>query len=131
MPDGQTVTAHGEDSRLRLYDLDTGWQRGGDINVTGMLRIWDQSSGCRPGEPIMLSQFDDGLIRGWDVSPLDRQNTAAANRARDPAPLVSPQVHFTQRPSRPVVKPPFSAIVTIATMAAWWILPLAIFWVSR
>ncbi len=94
MADGQVLAAHGEDRRVRIYDLDTGWQRGGDISVPGMLRIWDRNGGCYPQEPVLLTSFEDGLLRAWDLSRLARQNTVASNPRSRPSPSSQPPVAF-------------------------------------
>jgi len=83
--DGQTLAAYGTDARVRLFDLDTGLQRGGDVPLHDGAASED-AGGVFPGNPALLTLDHGGVLRGWETRHLERQATAAARpRARPPA----------------------------------------------
>jgi serine/threonine protein kinase/WD40 repeat protein len=75
--DGQTLIATGRDGRIRLFDLDTGLQRGGDLALPDNLKLFEMR-GIPPGYPVLLSHNGDGLIRAWGLSRLEHQATMAS-----------------------------------------------------
>ncbi|HYH69172.1 MAG TPA: serine/threonine-protein kinase [Urbifossiella sp.] len=84
--DGQTLVAYGTDARARLFDLDTGLQRGGDVPLHDGAAS-EAAGGAFPGNPALLTLDPGGVLRGWETRHLERQVTAAARpRTRPPAP---------------------------------------------
>jgi WD40 repeat protein/tetratricopeptide (TPR) repeat protein len=85
--DGRTLVALGDDQRVRLYDLASGLQRGGDVPL-GRIRSADSLGGqavasADGGETATVA--GDGVLRVWRTAEALRQHTAAANPIR-PAP---------------------------------------------
>ncbi|HEX4613717.1 MAG TPA: serine/threonine-protein kinase, partial [Urbifossiella sp.] len=84
--DGQTLVAFSADERVRLYDPDTGLQRGGNLHLPegaaprlGIVAV--------PGNPVLATLDGDGVLRGWAIGHPERQATAAARpRAGHPGP---------------------------------------------
>jgi serine/threonine protein kinase/WD40 repeat protein len=79
MPDGQTLIAYGQDDRVRVFDLDTGLQRGGHLHLPGLPRLDETPNKAYPGHPVLLTHLGDGVVRAWDTGHLERQATAAAS----------------------------------------------------
>ncbi len=90
--DSQTLVALGQDERLRLYDLDTGLQCGGDLNLSGTAAFGEVPGATYPGAPIVLTHRGDGVLRAWDTVHLGRQVTGAA----------SPRTRFTPPDKTPL-----------------------------
>ena len=84
-PDGQTLIACSHDDRVRLYELDTGLQRGGDLHLPGLPVLDELPGAAYPSEPVLLSSRGDGLLRAWDTDLLWPQATEAASPRATPA----------------------------------------------
>jgi hypothetical protein len=72
--DAQTLPARSADERIRLFALDTGFQRGGN------LARGEVAPQALIGEPIVLIyQGGPNVLRAWNTQALALQATAAAN----------------------------------------------------
>ena len=81
LPAGQTLAAYGRDNRVRLFDLDTGLQRGGDLHAPGIPKIDETPGGVYPGEPVLLTNHQDGLLRAWAPVRCGRRRRRRPRRA--------------------------------------------------
>jgi serine/threonine protein kinase/WD40 repeat protein len=78
--DSQLLTARCEDQRVRLYDLATDQQRGGDIPATGYQgHEWAGRVAASPDGSVVLTTTVSGTIRLWQTRHFLPQTTAAAN----------------------------------------------------
>jgi WD40 repeat protein len=76
--DGLGLPCGGGDARLRLYDLATGLQRGGDLLEYG-------PSAWGPDGRLLVTLDDARTVRVWDISLCRLQATATANPHTAPA----------------------------------------------
>src|SRR5207253_42316 len=75
--DSRTLFSGGGE-RLRLFDLDTGYQLGGDLPGP---KLWNSVLGggvTVVGQPVLFANFEDHL-RAWNTQKLSRLATADAN----------------------------------------------------
>jgi WD40 repeat protein/tetratricopeptide (TPR) repeat protein len=84
--DGQSLAAFCEDQRVRLYELATGRQRGGDIPAAGFKgHEWAGRVAASPDGSVVLTAAANGTVRLWQTRHFLPQTTAAANfRPRPP-----------------------------------------------
>jgi WD40 repeat protein/tetratricopeptide (TPR) repeat protein len=79
MLDSQTLTVEGGE-RIRLFDLDTGLQRGGDLSGPKQWTHWMAEPVTVVGQPIVLVNIErEHLLRAWNTHTLARQATVAAD----------------------------------------------------
>jgi serine/threonine protein kinase/WD40 repeat protein len=85
--DGLTLITRGEDHRVRLFDLASGHQRGGDILTTAFPeRDFAPRVGATPDGSLLATGSVGGAVRLWQTRDFLPQNTLAAN-PRAPAPV--------------------------------------------
>jgi WD40 repeat protein/tetratricopeptide (TPR) repeat protein len=80
--DGTTLAARCDDEHIRLYDLASGLQRGGDISAGGMSYELHAGTGwlaVGPDGGAVATVSQDGTVRLWGTDHLLLQATAAAN----------------------------------------------------
>jgi serine/threonine protein kinase/WD40 repeat protein/tetratricopeptide (TPR) repeat protein len=78
--DGQNLASWGSDQRVRVHDLSTGMQRGGDIATAGA----EAAVAVAPDGSRLLTS-NDGVVRLWRIPERSLQATVAAS-PRSPSP---------------------------------------------
>ncbi len=90
--EGRMLVAQCPDDRIRLFDLETGRQIGGTLNIPGMVTfraptVSSVGMALSPGGIILVTAERNGTVRGWEINDLRELALRSQRRAR---PHVSP-----------------------------------------
>jgi len=71
-PDARTLLSAGEHDKVCRWDVHTGQRRGGFLSLRGKTRL--RTLALSPDGRWLLSGYDDGFVRMWDVEQVVRGN---------------------------------------------------------